>query len=95
MANTYEIGDLIRVTGTFTDDAGDNTDPDVVTGKYQDPSGTETTDNAPTKSATGIYYFDIEPDEAGQWHFRIYGETSGGAAQGAAESTFEVSTSEF
>ena len=95
MANTYEIGDLIRVTGTFTDAGGTNTDPDVVTGKYQDPSGTETTDAAPTNSAVGVYYFDIEADEAGQWYYRIYGVTSGAAPQGAAESTFEVSASEF
>jgi hypothetical protein len=83
------------VTGTFTDAAGDNTDPDEVTGIYQDPSGNETTDAAPTNSAVGVYYFDITADEAGQWYYRIYGETSGGAAQGAAESTFEVSASEF
>ena len=95
MANTYEIGDLIRVTGTFTNAAGTNIDPDVVKGKYQDPSGTETTDSSPTNSAVGVYYFDIDADEAGQWHLRIYGATAGGAAQGAAESTFEVSASEF
>lgn len=95
MANTFDKGDLIRVTGTFTDAAGTKFDPDVVTGKYQDPSGTETTDAAPVNSAVGVYYFDIPADEAGQWYYRIYGATAGGAYQGAAEATFQVSVSEF
>ncbi len=99
MANVYDVGDLVRVTGTFTDVDGVATDPDVVRVKYQDPSGNDTTDlygtNNTVKSATGVYYLDIDIDEAGIWYYRIEGETSGGAGQGAAESWFSVNSSQF
>ncbi len=95
MANTYDIGDLVRITATFTDAAGDATDPDVVRMKYQDPSGTEATDSNPTNSATGVYYADIDVDEAGTWYYRFEGETSGGSPQGAYEAFFYARASEF
>lgn len=99
MANTYDVGDLVRVTGTFTDIDSVATDPDVVRCKYQDPSGNDTTDvygvGSTVKSATGVYYLDIDIDEAGTWFYRFEGETSGGEGQGAAESNFYVTPSEF
>ena len=97
MTNKYEIGDLVRVTGTFTDAAGDNTDPTVVRGKYQDPTGNETTDSSPTNSAVGVYYFDIDIDESGTWYYRFEGESAAPTStpQGAGESHFKVSESQF
>lgn len=99
MANTYDVGDLVRVTGTFTDADGAATDPDVVRIKYQDPSGNDTTDlygtNNTVKSATGVYYLDIDIDEAGTWYYRVEGETSAQVGQGAAESFFEAKASQF
>ena len=70
MANIYDIGDLVRFTGTFTV-SGIATDPTTVTLKVKDPSGNIATYtyalSEVTKSATGIYYKDVTIDEAGMW----------------------------
>ena len=92
MANTYDIGDLVRVTGTFTNAAGTATDPAVVKFSYRDPSENITTltygtDAAVVKSATGIYYSDVSIDEAGVWWFRWF---STGTGQAAGESWVDV-----
>ena len=92
---SYDIGDAVRVTGTFTDADGVATDPTTVTGKYKDPSGNETTDESPTNSATGVYYFDIEIDESGKWLYRLEGKTVTPSNQGAAEGSFQVNASNF
>ena len=92
---SYDIGDVVRVTGTFTDADGVATDPTTVTGKYTDPSSNTTTDSSPTNSATGVYYFDIEVDEAGSWKYRLEGKTVTATNQGAAEGSFEVNASNF
>jgi len=71
----YDIGDSIRVTCTFTNLAGANTDPTAVKVTVKDPSAHETkyvygTDPEVVKSATGIYYIDVTIDEQGRWWFR-------------------------
>lgn len=72
---TYDIGDKVRITATFTSTAGTNADPTAVTVKHKDPSGNLTTvdSTSVTNSATGVYYADLEPDEAGVWHYSIGG----------------------
>ena len=90
MANEYDIGDRVRLTATFTDADDVATDPDNVSIFYTDPSGNETEDDAPTKSATGIYYTDINLDEAGKWKYRSEGTAAGGDYQGAEKSHFYV-----
>jgi hypothetical protein len=95
MTNEYDVGDLVRIQGTFTDAAGAAFDPDVVTAKYLDPSGNATTDASPTKSATGVYYTDVTIDELGTWYYRFEGTAAGGAKQGAEESNFQVAKSQF
>lgn len=102
MANIYQVGDAVRVaTSTaFTDATPAAFDPDVVRGKFRDPSGNITTyvygtDSELVKDGAGDYHFDITVDEAGTWYYRMEGETAGGAAQGAAEGTFEVEASQF
>jgi hypothetical protein len=95
MANEYDIGDLVRIQGTFTDADSVAFDPDVVTAKYLDPSGNTTTDASPTNSATGVYYIDVPVDEYGTWYYRFEGKTSGDALQGAEETIFVVTQSVF
>ena len=95
MSNTYQVGDLVQVQGTFTDSTGTAFDPDEVTCKYKDPSGNITTDASPTQNGTGIYYVNVEVDESGTWHYRFAGETSGGSYQGADEEHFQVENSAF
>lgn len=92
MANTYDVGDLVRVTGTFTDSSGNAQDPTAVYCAFKDPSGNVTTyqygqDAALEKSSTGVYYVDIDVDEAGVWYYRWYAT---GTGQAAGESTFSV-----
>lgn len=90
MANTYDIGDRVRLSATFEVD-GTPTDPDTIVVKVRDPSGNESSDT-PTKEDTGDYYFDLTLDEDGVWYFRFEGT---GAAEAAEESTFTVRTTHF
>jgi hypothetical protein len=45
-----------------------------------------------TRSATGIYYTDVTPDSAGDWHYRFVGT---GAIVAVDEGYFNVSRSRF
>lgn len=90
MPNVYDTGDKIRLTATFTvDDAV--TDPTTVTVKVLDPSSNETS-ATPTNPSTGVYYYDVSLDEAGDWYYRFEGT---GAAVAAEEVTFNVRASKF
>jgi len=93
----YDLGDVVRVTGTWTNAAGAATDPTSVYCKYMDPSRNVTSleygvDAALVKSDTGIYYVDISADEPGRWFVRFY---STGTGQAAEESNFDIVKSEF
>lgn len=97
MANAYDVGDLVRCTGTFTDADGTATDPDTVVFKVKDPSANTTsytydTDAEVIKSATGVYYVDVDLDEAGTWWYRF---EATGAGQSAAEDNFYARQSQF
>jgi hypothetical protein len=92
-----DYGDLVRVTGTFTNLAGTATDPTAVLCAYRDPSGNLTTltygtDAALVKVSTGVYRTDINVDETGRWYYRFY---STGTGQGAGETYFDVPASKF
>ena len=95
MANTYDIGALIRVSGTFQV-GGVDTDPTAVTVKHRKPDGTLVTkvfvtDAEVVKDATGQYHMDIDIDAAGQWWYRFEGT---GTAQTAEEKNFFIDTTE-
>jgi hypothetical protein len=97
MANTYDVGDLVRVTGTWEDSAGVDTDPTALTFAFTDPSANTTTytygvDAELVKSAVGIYCVDVSIDEHGTWRYRF---ASTGTGQAAAESYFLVRDSRF
>lgn len=102
MANSYHVGDAVRVSTSteFTNASSVAFDPDVVRGKFKDPSGNVTTyvygtDTELVKDATGEYHFDINVDESGTWYYRIEGEQTNGDYRGADEGTFEAEDSEF
>jgi len=97
MTTYYDKGDLVRVTGTFTDSDGTAQDPTAVLCQYKNPSGTTTsltygTDAELVKSATGVYYVDINANAVGEWWYRFY---STGTGQAADEGSFYVSLTEF
>lgn len=97
MANIYQLGDAVRCTGTFSDSAGSPQDPAAVLFEFRDPSENIGSyqygqDVELVRSATGIYYTDVDCDEAGWWHYRFY---STGAGQAADEEQFRVADSVF
>lgn len=97
MANTYDIGDVVRCSVAFTNAAGTAIDPSVVRAKIETPLGVETTyvygtDAEVVKDSTGNYHIDVEPDAPGIWKYRFEGATSN---KGAGETTFSVRRSAF
>lgn len=88
MANTYDKGDLVKVTGTFTDpDSNDALiDPTVVKVSVKEPDGTTTTytygtDAECVKVSTGLYKLEINCDAPGTWHYRWWSTGTGQAAE--------------
>lgn len=95
--NSYDIGDLVRVKGTFRDSTGAVADPTFVTLKLKpanDATRTYTygTDIELIKDSTGIYYVDVSPNVAGHWTYQWKGT---GAVKTMEESHFAVRTPEI
>ena len=92
MANTYDVGDVVRCTGTFTDSDGNAQDPTAVLFAFTTPAGVLTTytygvDAELIKSATGVYYADLAITESRTWRYRLYAT---GTGQSAGSSWFNV-----
>ena len=97
--NVYDIGDIARCTGTFTDIDDDPADPTSVVFRYEKPDGTETAltygvDGAVIRDSIGVYHVDltIAAGEYGRWHYRWTGT---GALVAAGESRFQVRRQDF
>lgn len=91
MTTTYDRGDLIRLTATFTVNSV-NTDPASVVLYLRQPDGELTTltygiDQEIVKSSTGVYRYDYSASDAGNVSYRWAGT---GAAQAADQSVFFV-----
>lgn len=89
--NSYDIGSLVQVTGTFKNASGVLTDPSTVVCTVEDPAGNVTTP-ATTKQSTGIWYaqIDLTGAVAGLWWYRFAGT---GTCQAAEENSFYVEAS--
>jgi len=91
----FDVGDVVRIYAKFRS-SGSYVDPGAVAIKVQDPSGNEATytyaGGTVSKSSTGVYYYDLTIDEAGQWYAR---SNATGAYQGSNEDAFYVRTSVF
>lgn len=94
--NTYEVGDQVRLTVTFTDTAGVVADPTAVTILVKRRDGATTTftyaGSSVTKSSTGVYYADYTVTEEGNYDYRMVGT---GAVVAAVEGFFQVPDSGF
>jgi hypothetical protein len=93
----YELGDLVRCSGAFTNAAGTAIDPASVLFSYRRGTGTVTiltygVDVALVKDSTGNYHVDIDANAVGLWHYRFH---STGSGQAADEHTFKVRSSNF
>ena len=98
MGSTYDRGDIVRITGTFTDTGGTVGDPTTVHFLYDTPTSTAPTTatrtstasgavGGITKSSTGVYYYDISSTGQGLYETRF---TSTGALAASGESWFSV-----
>jgi len=99
MTNIYDIGKLVRITGTFTrgitdggGTAGDAIDPDVVNLDIKPPDGITATyvygtDAEFVRDSTGVYHIDLSLDIAGPWAYRMY---STGTGKTATQSILKV-----
>lgn len=96
--NTYVKGSLVRVSGTFTDEAGAVLDPTAISVSVLKPGAVLPTvktygaDSEVVKDATGQYHIDVNADTSGVWRYRWQ---STGTGQAANESAFEVAISPF
>jgi hypothetical protein len=83
--STCDIGDVIRITGTFAQ-AGSALDPTTVSLQVRTPDGTITTyvyptDSALVRTATGAYRLDYAITLAGQHWYRWVTTGTGAAAE--------------
>lgn len=89
--NAYDIGELVRCTGTFAS-SGTPVNPAAVMCNVKAPSGTVTTytygtDAALVRDSTGVYHVDVDAAQAGEYKYRFW---STGTGQAAAEEMFVV-----
>lgn len=85
---TYDVGDLVQATGTFTDapTGGSAHDPTAVSFTMKEPDGTRTTyvygtDAEVVRSATGIYYVNWSATQEGRHYYRWFATGTGQAAE--------------
>ena len=98
MGSTYDVGDIVRITGTFTDTGGIVGDPTTVKFLYDTPTSTAPTTAARTstaagavggitKASTGVYEYDITTTGQGLYESRY---TSTGSLAASGETWFSV-----
>lgn len=95
--NTYDVGDQVRCSVTFTNSSGDPVDPTTVLFKYKINRGSTVTltygiDAAVVKTDTGDYYVDVTITQEGTWSYRFEGS---GNVTAAAEGSFLARDSAF
>lgn len=95
--DTYYVGSKIKFRVRFFDkETGLLVDPTTVTIIIKDPALTETSyvygSSGVVKQAVGIYYYPRIVDQSGRWSYR---GVAAGAAEGAAEKSFDVTVSNF
>lgn len=92
--NTYDVGDLVRVSAEFRDDSDALADPTAVELKFRTPAGVVTTWQVEAgeivKDATGKYHADINITANGRWAYKFIGT---GAVQAVEEAGLFVKKS--
>ena len=83
---TYDIGDVARLFGAFTDINGAPADPTTVIVSVKDPNGTVTTP-AVVRDSLGNYHADQDCSIAGTWKYQFDGT---GAVKASGPGTFRV-----
>lgn len=93
----YDIGDLVKISGTFTDSANTAGDPTTVSITIAPPTSAETTyvygtDAALVKDSVGNYHANWSCAESGVHRYRW---VSTGTLQAAEEGWFTVRPQSF
>lgn len=91
----YDRGDLVRVSGVFTDLADALIDPSALAFKLKDPAGAIATlvhgvDAALVRESLGHYHVDCDASASGLWSWRW---EATGTGQAADEGQFYVKPS--
>lgn len=68
---TYDVGDLVRLTGTFRNSSDALTNTTAVC-TVRKPDGTASTPSV-TNGSTGVYTVDVTLDQEGHWFYRWAG----------------------
>lgn len=89
--NTYVIGNLVQLTGSFYNASGVLTNPTTVTCQVKYPDSSVGTLSA-SSSVTGVYTAQLSVVQAGLYTYRFAGT---GALQAAQENTLFVNDSAF
>lgn len=97
MANSYDPGNVIRISGTFTDSVSLLViDPTVIVLKVKDAIGTVSS-YTPTRDSTGQYHYDLTIPltavSSGYWKYSW--EASGNVLSSSTDTPFQVRQSVF
>lgn len=91
IVNAYEVGQVVTLTGTFTNAAGVAADPTAITLYIKVPTGAITTltyaGSDLTKIGTGVYTYNFAIAMSGRHWYRYVGT---GAVVAASESSLDV-----
>ena len=84
--NVYDVGDLVKVIGSFKNSSGVLADPEHVFFSVIDPSDTKTdytfgVDSVVTHIGTGTYQMQFSATKSGDWYIRGFSTGTGQAAQ--------------
>lgn len=91
MTQVY-IGNIIRISGAFTDVNGAAVDPTTVTLRIKPPSGSTVVVTNATKDSVGNYHYDYTPTLKGKHYYRWEGT---GACVTANEGDFQIEKSKI
>ena len=98
MPSYYDVGDMVRMSSTFTDTGGVKADPTTVTFVYTTPDGTDLVNTRTSTStglvdsihrlSTGVYFRDaVIGSSSGAYWYRY---SSTGTVTAMDEATFRV-----
>ncbi len=90
MTDTFDVGDIRRLTATYTDFAAAVADPTAIVLTIREPDGVLVTKDWPapadiTKDSTGVFHYDFTIAKEGR---HVVNWTSTGAVVAAGESEF-------
>src|SRR3990167_9303983 len=85
--NNYDVGDVVRLTATFTNSAGAAVDPSSLVLRHQvvRPTITPVTSlvygvGSIVQLSTGVYHHDLAVNSPGELHYRFIGTGANAAA---------------